>query len=261
MSVVWVLSPPVVLFWVSTHPLGIQHPRYSPLEYSPLGTHTPNYLPHPGIHPLEGTWYQGYSLTPPKGPGTRDIPCGQTHACDNITFPNITFPQLLLFKFFAEKCMKMKEFGPRGASLSAPTWYANKIFVVLLSGIKFYHEVGFLCLGLKHGTYTTKVKVTANKLNEPVQILDHQELRKRFPYLATSQIHEGVYTNQKSGHISPRNLVTAQKMAAKKAGCDVINDVVKTHHAYWFGWIWDRGWEEWAANQNKEGVTCDRKLH
>ena len=103
----------------------------------------------------------------------------------------------------------------------------SNVFVVLLSGIKFYHEVGFLCLGLKNGTYTTKVKATANELNEPVQILDHEELKKRFPYLATSHIHEGIYTNQKSGHISPRNLVAAQKMAAKKAGCDVINDVVK----------------------------------
>ena len=101
-----------------------------------------------------------------------------------------------------------------------------KVFIVV-SGIKFYHEVGFLCLGLKNGIYTTKVKTTANELNEPVQILDHQELKKRFPYLAISHIHEGVYTNQKSGHISPRNLVTAQKIAAKNAGCDVIDDVVK----------------------------------
>ena len=103
----------------------------------------------------------------------------------------------------------------------------SNVFVVFLSGIKFYHEVGFLCLGLKNGTYTTNVKATANKLNEPVQILDHEDLRKRFPYLVTSQIHEGVYTNQKSGHISPRNLVTAQKIAARKAGCDITKDVVK----------------------------------
>ena len=71
------------------------------------------------------------------------------------------------------------------------------------------------------------MKATANKLQESVEILNYMELKKSFPYLSTVDTHEGVYTNNKSGHISPRNLVTAQKIAARKRGCDVINDVVK----------------------------------
>ncbi len=97
---------------------------------------------------------------------------------------------------------------------------------LFLAGIKFYHEVGFLAVGLKDGDYISSVKDTARKLQEPVEVLESRELKRRFPYLAIENIHEGVYTSKKSGHISPRNMVAAQKMAARKAGCDVIDDVV-----------------------------------
>ena len=95
-----------------------------------------------------------------------------------------------------------------------------------MTGVQFYNEVGFLAFGLKNGDYTSSVKATAKKLQYPVENLDHMEIKKRFPYLGIMNIHEGVYTNKNSGHISPRNLVTAQKMAARKGGCDIINDVV-----------------------------------
>ncbi len=98
---------------------------------------------------------------------------------------------------------------------------------LFVSGINFYNEVGFLALGSKGGEYTTQVKATAKELNQPVDVLPFSQLRLMWPDLAIDETWEGVYTNHKSGHISPRNLVAAQKEAARLAGCDIIDDIVK----------------------------------
>ncbi len=93
-------------------------------------------------------------------------------------------------------------------------------------GFKFYNEVGFLVLGAKDGQYTTQVKETANSMKEEIDVLTHKDLKRKFPYLATSSQHEGVYTSRKSGHIDARTMVKAQKQMAMLKGCDIIDDIV-----------------------------------
>ncbi len=117
----------------------------------------------------------------------------------------------------------------------------------LHSGVRFYHEVGFLALGLKDGEYTSSVRATARALREPVEILEPGELRRRFPFLSITNHHQGVFTKTKSGHISPRNLVAAQKAAALKSGCDVINDIVRR--------VAQIGSEEFEVEGERSGVV------
>ncbi len=82
-------------------------------------------------------------------------------------------------------------------------------------------------MGSKGGEYTSQVKATAKKLGQHVDVLSFTQLKGKWPDLAITETQEGVYTNKKSGHISPRNLVAAQKEAACLAGCDIIDDIVK----------------------------------
>ena len=63
-----------------------------------------------------------------------------------------------------------------------------------------------------------------------MEVLDHKELKERFPILSEAMVTEnqaGLLTLSDSGHISPRRMIMAQKILATRAGCDVINDVVK----------------------------------
>ena len=81
-------------------------------------------------------------------------------------------------------------------------------------------------LGAKDGQYTTQVKETAKSMNEEIEVLGHEDLKRKFPYLATSSQQEGVYTSRKSGHIDARTMVKAQKQVASLKGCDIIDDIV-----------------------------------
>ena len=81
-------------------------------------------------------------------------------------------------------------------------------------------------LGEQNGEYTGDVKTIAADLKEEIVELNSEHLKKQFPYLGTCATLEGVYAPRNSGHISPRNLIQAQQLLARRSGCDVIYDVV-----------------------------------
>ena len=57
-----------------------------------------------------------------------------------------------------------------------------------------------------------------------------QGTQREIPYCNKTMVTEsqaGLLTVSNSGHINPRKMIMAQKILATRAGCDVINDVVK----------------------------------
>ncbi len=99
--------------------------------------------------------------------------------------------------------------------------------ILLFSGIKFYTEVGFLALGLEGEDNIERVKYRPHTLQEKAAILDRHTLRKQFPFLFLYDTQVGIYTPERSGHISARRMVKAQTEAARMAGCDIIDDVIQ----------------------------------
>ena len=94
-------------------------------------------------------------------------------------------------------------------------------------GISFYDEVGFLIIGKKEGPYVTSVKDVIEKNDINCQLTEGGVLKAAYPYLKVSPDTEGIYTSKKSGHISPRLMVIAQRQIAMMLGCDIINDVAQ----------------------------------
>lgn len=58
------------------------------------------------------------------------------------------------------------------------------------------------------------------------EILSYKTLKTKFPLLNFSDIDHGLY-EVKAGHISARNLVSAQIKLAKSKGCTYINEIVE----------------------------------
>ena len=81
-------------------------------------------------------------------------------------------------------------------------------------------------LGEQNGGYPNDVRTIAAELKEGIVVLNSEHLKKQFPYLGACATLEGVYAPRNAGHISPRNLIQAQQLLARRNGCDVINDVV-----------------------------------
>ena len=81
-------------------------------------------------------------------------------------------------------------------------------------------------LGEQNGGYTNDVRNIAAELKEGIVVLDSEHLKKQFPYFGACATLEGVYAPRNAGHISPRNLIQAQQLLARRNGCDVIRDVV-----------------------------------
>ena len=81
------------------------------------------------------------------------------------------------------------------------------------SGVDFYQEVGFLSIG-------------PNFENE--EFLDQQDYQKvdKMEPLSWPQNCEAIFQPQNAGHISPRNLVKAQKVLAGKNNCQIISDAL-----------------------------------
>ena len=99
-------------------------------------------------------------------------------------------------------------------------------------GIKFFTENGFLAVSLKDGPFLSNMKNGSEKFGKQVdvEVLDQKELKERFPFVSETMVTQnqgGLLTLSDSGHINPRRMITAQKILATRAGCDVINDVVK----------------------------------
>lgn len=97
-----------------------------------------------------------------------------------------------------------------------------------LSGINFYHPVGLLYITKKNSSFSKKVLQSANSLDLPVVDLSYNDIfQKRFPYIKlTGDDDLPLLDDFGAGHISPRNVVAAQKKVAKNQGCDIISEVV-----------------------------------
>ena len=83
------------------------------------------------------------------------------------------------------------------------------------SGVDFYQEVGFLSIAPKF---------------ENQQFFDQQDYQKvdKMEPLSWPQNCEAIFQPQNAGHISPRNLVKAQKVLAGKNNCQIISDALVT---------------------------------
>ena len=85
----------------------------------------------------------------------------------------------------------------------------------MASGVDFYQEVGFLSIAPKF---------------ENEEFLDQQDYQKvdKMEHLSWPQHCEAIFQPQNAGHISPRNLVKAQKVLAGKNNCQIISDALVT---------------------------------
>jgi sarcosine oxidase len=95
------------------------------------------------------------------------------------------------------------------------------------SGIAFYTPVGCLVVGPKRGgadDYVEKTAAAAASLGIQSPPIGDEELKRRFPFFNLPAGSEGVHEESSAGHISPRNLVRAQSLAAENAGATVIGD-------------------------------------
>jgi sarcosine oxidase len=95
------------------------------------------------------------------------------------------------------------------------------------SGIGFYTPAGCLVVGPERGgvdDYVARTVAAAASLDIETSILSDDRLRERFPFFAFPSLSEGVHEATAAGHVSPRNLVKAQSLAAERAGATVIRD-------------------------------------
>ena len=79
------------------------------------------------------------------------------------------------------------------------------------SGIEFYQEVGFLSIGPP-----TEDHFLEQKDYEKVEKMEH---------LYWSQDSEATFQPREAGHISPRNLVKAQKFLAEQNNCHILGTI------------------------------------
>ncbi|XP_063409852.1 N-methyl-L-tryptophan oxidase-like [Mytilus trossulus] len=94
------------------------------------------------------------------------------------------------------------------------------------SGIDFYDEVGSLVAGGKDTKYMIDNERVSKEQHLESEILSYETLKTKFPLLNFSDKDHGLY-EVKAGHISARNLVSAQIKLANSKGCTYINEIVK----------------------------------
>ena len=92
------------------------------------------------------------------------------------------------------------------------------------SGINFYKEVGTLSIGTEE--YYNELIKTSRKV--PFSYSDHNDfqLNKNFKYLNFSDISKFVFETGNAGHISPRNLVSAEKQIFMNNNGKYVDDYV-----------------------------------
>ena len=92
------------------------------------------------------------------------------------------------------------------------------------SGIDFFGEVGALIVGpgRTRGRYVETIMDAAGQCGAMAEIVEAAGLQEKFPYFAFAPKTEGVFEPHRAGYISPRRLVAAQSLLARKAGAEVI---------------------------------------
>lgn len=103
----------------------------------------------------------------------------------------------------------------------------NFSFVFIFNtGVTFYSEVGCMTMGPKGSHYLSATEENCKSLNINFQNCSQYDVRSLFPYLRSGPNRGYLYTRKRSGYISPRKLITAQKTAAHLQGCEIISDTV-----------------------------------
>ncbi|MBY8972755.1 FAD-dependent oxidoreductase [Pseudomonas sp. P867] len=92
------------------------------------------------------------------------------------------------------------------------------------SGIDFYREVGVLHIGALDSPDVALIEGIANANGVPYESLEDKALAGRFPFLRTVKHMRGVFESSDAGYISPRRLVQAQTVAARRAGACFVNE-------------------------------------
>lgn len=109
-----------------------------------------------------------------------------------------------------------------GVSTAAIDRYAE---IEHQSGIRFYTETGALMAGGRD--FMSGVDVGRRKHSVPCDVLDHPQLKDRFPYFRFPENFTGYFETTRAGHVSPRNLVAAQTNAAKSFGAKLKDATVQ----------------------------------
>ncbi|PRX11695.1 UNVERIFIED_ORG: sarcosine oxidase [Martelella mediterranea] len=96
------------------------------------------------------------------------------------------------------------------------------------SGIEVFNEVGALIVGpgRSRGKYVETIMAAADSCGAAAKIVDAGGLVEKFPYFEFAKKTEGVLEASGAGFISPRRMVAAQTILAKKAGATVIKATV-----------------------------------
>ncbi|GFT31236.1 peroxisomal sarcosine oxidase [Nephila pilipes] len=107
---------------------------------------------------------------------------------------------------------------------------ANPCIKVCLIGPNeptFYYPVGALLGALKESPHLLKWKTELETRKIPFHdFLNKDILEQRYPYLKLEDCYDFFLDDNGSGHISPRNIVEAQKKVAEEQGCVIVNEVV-----------------------------------
>ncbi|MBY8976480.1 FAD-binding oxidoreductase [Rhodobacteraceae bacterium NNCM2] len=91
------------------------------------------------------------------------------------------------------------------------------------SGISFFSPVGALMAGPEGTEWAAALRRVRELTNSGCEILAHDALSTRFPYMKFAAGTVGFY-EPGAGHISPRRLVAAQTRAAERAGAVLLDD-------------------------------------
>ena len=95
------------------------------------------------------------------------------------------------------------------------------------SGIRFYHEVGHLVVGLKGGEHMRRVAENAKAAHIAADSLDQGGLKAEYPYISFPENCAGLSERADSGWVSARKQVGAQLAIAAKHGCTEVRTAVK----------------------------------
>ncbi|EGD76578.1 hypothetical protein PTSG_12619 [Salpingoeca rosetta] len=98
------------------------------------------------------------------------------------------------------------------------------------SGIPFYHEAGYVCIGSEqHSAYLERVQAVADAASVTYDRLDAAQLHARFPAMPPAdapgqQALRALAQTKDAGHISPRKMVQAQLRVCEQHGVHVVRD-------------------------------------
>lgn len=97
------------------------------------------------------------------------------------------------------------------------------------TGVQFYSELGYLCLGSQDNAYSTQVSKVAKQLSIPHKELNHHAIADLFPCLSVpASCHSNLFQQSDAGCVSPRRYVQAATARAKQLGVQLIDAVVQS---------------------------------